>query len=331
MAENFLSQEEVDDLLKGVTGDDDVERVVPPETGVRAYNLATQERIVRGRMPTLEMINERFTRSCRVGLFNYVRKPIDITTNQVQVQKYGDFIRNLVVPTSLNLITFKPLRGSGLIVLDPNLVFLVVDAIFGGSGKIHTRVEGRDFTPIEQEIIRHLLNIFFDSYGKAWEPVYKLAFEFVRSEINTQFVNIATPNEVVVSTTFKIDVGDNHAEMHVCFPYSSVEPIRDQLTSNLQGETLDQDNPWIRQLTDQIQDAELQLVANFATAETSIGGLMEMKVGDILPISRPVTICASVDDVPVMECDYGKLNGKYALKVKKMYSPISFENANGAK
>jgi len=162
MADNFLSQEEVDALLKGVSGDQDEISTDDDGTGVRSYNLATQERIVRGRMPTLEIINERFARLLRIGLFNFLHRTAEVSIGPVRVSKYSEFTRNLVVPTNLNLIHIKPLRGTALIVFDPNLVFLMVDNLFGSDGRFHTRVEGRDFTPTEQRIIQRILNIVFE-------------------------------------------------------------------------------------------------------------------------------------------------------------------------
>src|SRR5690606_25113860 len=156
-----------------------------------SYDLGRQERIVRGRMPTMELINERFARYLRIGLFNYIHRSTEISVGPIKVHKYSDFIRNLVVPTNLNLVQVKPLRGTGLVVLDPNLVFLVVDNMFGGDGRFHTRVEGRDFTPTEQRIIQGLLNVVFSEYEKAWKPVHEIKFEYMRSEMNTQFANIA--------------------------------------------------------------------------------------------------------------------------------------------
>jgi len=235
MADNFLSQEEVDALLKGVNGDQDDASVPEDSSSVRPYNLATQERIVRGRMPTLEIINERFARLLRIGLFNFLHRSSEVSIGPVRVSKYSEFIRNLVVPTNLNLIHMKPLRGTGLMVFDPNLVFLLVDNLFGGDGRFHTRVEGRDFTQTEQRIIQRILDIVFETYAKSWEPVYPVEFEYIRSEMNTQFANIATPNEVVVATTFTIELGPVSGEMHFCMPYSMIEPIRDLLTSSLQG------------------------------------------------------------------------------------------------
>lgn len=329
MADNFLSQDEVDALLKGVNGDQDEVQAPEDQSGVRPYNLATQERIVRGRMPTLEIINERFARLLRIGLFNFLRRSAEVSIGPVRVSKYSEFIRNLAVPTNLNLVHMKPLRGTMLMVFDPNLVFLVVDNLFGGDGRFHTRVEGRDFTQTEQRIIQRILGIVFETYAKSWEPVYPVQFEFIRSEMNTQFANIATPNEVVVCVTFTIELGPVSGEMHFCIPYSTIEPIRDILTSSLQGETLEIDKRWIRLMTQQIQTAEVEIVADLGLAKTNFGAILNMKVGDIIALTIPDTVLAKVDEVPVMECSYGKFNGQYALRVEKLLPPSSNDALQG--
>ncbi|HEU4851264.1 MAG TPA: flagellar motor switch protein FliM, partial [Telluria sp.] len=287
-------------------------------SGVRTYNLATQERIVRGRMPTLEIINERFARLLRIGLFNFLRRSAEVSVGSVRVSKYSEFIRNLVVPTNLNLIHMKPLRGTALMVFDPGLVFLLVDNLFGGDGRFHTRVEGRDFTQTEQRIIMRILDVVFEAYGKSWEPVYPIEFEYVRSEMNTQFANIATPNEVVVSSTFTIELGPVSGQIHFCMPYSMIEPIRDALTSSLQGEALEVDKRWIRLMTQQIQVAEVELVAELGHGKANFDDILNMKIGDVIPITVPEMVQATVDGVPVMECSYGVFNGQYALKVEKL-------------
>lgn len=318
MADNFLSQEEVDALLKGVNGDQDDVAAQEDVAGVRTYNLATQERIVRGRMPTLEIINERFARLLRVGLFNFLRRSAEVSVGSVRVSKYSEFIRNLVVPTNLNLVHMKPLRGTALMVFDPGLVFLLVDNLFGGDGRFHTRVEGRDFTQTEQRIILRILDIVFEAYTKSWEPVYPVEFEYIRSEMNTQFANIATPNEVVVASTFTVELGSVSGQIHFCMPYSMIEPIRDSLTSSLQGEALEVDKRWIRLMTQQIQIAEVEVVASLGTAKVNFDEILNMRVGDIIPLQIPEFIAATVDGVPVMDCTYGVMNGQYALKVEKL-------------
>ncbi|MGE5384939.1 MAG: flagellar motor switch protein FliM [Betaproteobacteria bacterium] len=330
MAGDFLSQDEVDALLRGVTGEtDEPEDSGDADGSIRAYNLGTQERIVRGRMPTLELINERFARYLRIGLFNYMHRNAEISVGPIRVQKYSEFIRNLVVPTNLNLVLAKPLRGTALFVFDPNLVFLVVDNMFGGDGRFHTRVEGRDFTPTEQRIIQGLLNVVFTEYGKSWKPVFNINFEYVRSEMNSQFANIATPSEIVVSTSFTMEFGGATADMHICFPYSMIEPIRDLLYSTMQSDQISSDKRWIGTLRKQLQGAELEIVANLGSATVSLGQILKLQAGDIIPLHVNEKVVAQVDSVPLMECQYGQQNGQYALKVERFIASEGTSSAQG--
>ena len=325
MAEDFLSQDEVDALLKGATSEKDEVQQEEEKSGVRPYNLATQERIVRGRMPTYEIINERFARLLRIGLFNFMRRTVDISVGPVKVIKFSEFVRNLVVPTNLNMVHMKPLRGTALLVFDPNLIFLIVDNLFGGDGRYHTRVEGRDFTQTEQRIIQRLLNVVFEDYERAWKSVYPVKFEYVRSEMNPQFATIATPNEVVVTVAFDIDMGNKGGEFHVCIPYSMIEPIRDILYSSLQGDHLEVDKRWIKLLSQQVQGAEVELVANLGHTKITLDQILSMQAGDVIPLEIPKTVIAHVDGVPVMDCHYGTVNGQYALRVHSMISQSEIE------
>lgn len=315
----FLSQDEVDSLLKGVTGEvDEVASDAAEAGGVRPYNLASQERIVRGRMPTMEIINERFARLFRIGLFNFIRRTPEIAVGPVRVLKFGEFIRNLHVPTNLNIIQAKPLRGNGLFIFDPNLVFLIVDNMFGGDGRFHTRVEGREFTQTEQRIIQKMLSVVFESYTKSWEAVHPLQFEFVRSEMNPQFANIATPNEVVIVTTFDIELGGNGGAFHVCMPYAMLEPVKDLLYSTMQGDHLAVDKRWLQLLSKQVQSASVELIATLGHANVTLEQVLKMREGDVIPLSVEEHITAAVDSVPMMECTYGVFNNQYALKIEKM-------------
>ena len=316
----FLSQDEVDSLLKGVNGETD-EVTDHPEAAagdVRSYNLASQERIVRGRMPTMEIINERFARLFRIGLFNFIRRTPEISVGPVRVLKFGEFIRNLAVPTNLNIIQAKPLRGNGLFIFDPNLVFLVVDNMFGGDGRFHTRVEGREFTQTEQRIIRNMLEVVFETYAKSWETVHPLEFEFIRSEMNPQFANIATPNEVVIVTSFDIELGGNGGSFHTCMPYSMLEPVKDLLYNNVQGEHMAVDKRWLQLLSRQVQCAEVELTAMLGQADITLEKVLKMRSGDVITLDVADNITASVDGVPIMECKYGVFNNQYALKIEKM-------------
>lgn len=316
----FLSQEEVDVLLKGVTAEaEDHEDIQKTETGgVRPHNLASQEHIVCGRMPTLEIINERFARLFRSGLFKFIRRTPEISIGPIRALNFGEFVRNLPVPSNFNLIQAKPLRGIGLFIIDPNLLFLMVDNMFGGDGRFHTPIEGREFTQTEQRIVQKLLAIAFEAYGKCWEKVHPLNFEFVRSETNPQFANIAAADEVVIATTFDIELGCNGGAFQVCMPYSMLEPVKDLLYSNMQKEHLATDQRWLQLLSRQVQSANVELVAILGQANVTLEQVLKMHSGDIIPLSVGETITAFVDGVPMMECKSGIFNSQYALKIEKM-------------
>ena len=249
MNQQILSQDEVDALLEGITGESQKpDAPDEPTDGVRNYNLASQERIVRGRMPTMEIVNERFARNARIGLFNLIRKSPEVSIGGIKLHKYSAFLREIVVPTNFNIMSVRPLRGSGLIVLEPGFVFAVIDAMFGGIGKFHTRIEGREFSPTEQRVIARMLEVICTEYKKAWIGIYPLELEHQRSEMQPQFANIATPSEIVVSSSFTFEFGDAAGTMHLCIPYSTLEPIRDVLYSTVQGDAAEPDRRWVNLL-----------------------------------------------------------------------------------
>lgn len=318
MSNEFLSQDEVDTLLKNVVDEPEGETPPEPVGGVRPYKLGMQERIVRGRMPTLEIINDRFARLLRIGIFNFMRRSPEISAAPVRVVKYSEFVHNLVVPTNLNIAAVKPLRGNALFVFEPTLVFLIIDNLFGSDGRFHSRVEGRDFTHTEQRIIQRLLAVVFEDYQKAWHNVHPLTFDYVRSEMHTQFANIATPTEVVIVSTFNFELGNNGGAFHICIPYATLEPIRDLIYSPMQGDQAEPDRRWNQMLQRQLQEANVELVACLAHSALRVADIVRLKVGDVLPIDLAPTIEARVHGIPVLECGYGERNGRYALRVERM-------------
>jgi flagellar motor switch protein FliM len=320
MNQQILSQDEVDALLQGITGESQkLEQEEVPQGAVRNYDLASQERIVRGRMPTMEIINERFARNIRVGLFNFIRKSPEVAIGGIRVQKYSAFLREIVVPTNFNIVSVKPLRGSGLIVCDPNVVFAVIDALFGGAGKFHTRIEGRDFSPTEQRVMR-LVDTICTEFRKAWQGIYPLELEYQRSEMQPQFANIATPSEIVVATSFTLEIGESSGAIHFCIPYATLEPIRDVLYSTIQGDGAEPDRRWINLLKSQIQAAEVDLVAELATAQATVEQLLAFKPGDFIELDLEPQIQAKVDGVPVFDATYGTANNRYAIKIDRLIS-----------
>jgi len=319
MNQQILSQDEVDALLQGITGESQkLEQEEAPTSGVRDYDLASQERIVRGRMPTMEIINERFARNIRIGIFNLIRKSPEVAIGGIKVQKFSAFLREIVVPTNFNIVNVKPLRGNGLIVCDPSLVFAVIDALYGGIGKFHTRIEGRDFSPTELRVILRLVEVITAEYKKAWAGIYPVELEYQRSEMQPQFANIATPSEIVVATNFTLEIGETTGSVHFCVPYSTLEPIRDTLYSTIQGDSAEPDRRWVNLLKHQIQAAEVELVAELARAPATVEQLLSFKPGDFIELDLDPLIQAKVSGVPVFDAYYGTTNNRYAIKIDKL-------------
>lgn len=318
---DLLSQDEIDSLLKGVSGDedDDQKHGVGGKT-ILPFDPTTQARVVRERLHGLDIINERFARDFRMSLFNLIRRNADITAGPVKIQKYSDFTRNLPVPANLNLISMKPLRGNGLVVFPPNLVFLVVDSLFGGDGRFLTRSEGREFTHTEQRIIRRLLDLALDSYASGWKNVYPLDMEFQRSEMQAKFTNIASSaKELVVNTTFHLEVGLFGSDFHICMPFSMIEPIRDVLSGPMQKQDPDEQRQRLNRITSEVKQSRVDLVADFTRIESTLKQVHDLQVGDVLPIEHlPQEITAHVQDVPVLKCTYGSVDDRKALRVTKV-------------
>ena len=319
MNQQILSQDEVDALLQGITGESQkLEQEEAPTAGVRDYDLASLERIVRGRMPTMEVINERFARNIRIGLFNFIRKSPEVAIGGIKVQKFSAFLREIVVPTNFNIVNVKPLRGSGLIVCDPSLVFAVIDSLYGGIGKYHTRIEGRDFSPTELRVILRLVEVITAEYKKAWTGIYPVELEYQRSEMQPQFANIATPSEIVVATSFTLEIGETSGTVHFCVPYSTLEPIRDTLYSTIQGDSTEPDRRWVNLMKNQIQAAEVELVAELAQAPATVEQLLSFKPGDFIELELDPLIKVKVSGVPVFDAHYGTTNNKYAIKIDQL-------------
>lgn len=317
-ANDLLSQEEIDALLHGVdNGDVATESDAADAGGINSYDFTSQDRIVRGRLPTLEMINERFARLFRTSLFNMLRRTADLSVSGIQMQKFSEFVHSLFVPTSLNMIKVVPLRGKGLFVIDPKLVFSVVDNYFGGSGRFHTKIEGRDFTPTENRVVQILLSRAFDDLNQAWRPVFKVEFEYSGSEVNPQFANIVSPSEVVVVTSFHVDLESGGGDFHICMPYSMLEPIRELLDAGVQSDRGERDERWERSLREEILGAKVELSSTLADVQMSVKQLAGLSKGDIIPFDMPEEVEVEAADVPVFKARLGVSDGNYSLKVTR--------------
>ncbi len=321
-----LDQNEVDAILHGMNAGTVSTEAVPAPVGVRQYDLGKEARIVRGRMPTLEMMNERFARLYRNSLYNLLRRTPVISVGAVQMLKFGEYVHRLSVPTSLNIVRIAPLRGTALVVLSPRLVFNLVDNYFGGRGR-HAKVEGREFTATESRIIQMVLNAAFTDMQEAWSTVIPIKLEFQSSETNPQFANIVSPSEIVVVTTFRIELEGGAGELHLTIPYASLEPWREVLDAGMQSDRNEDDGRWARSLREEIEDAEVHITTRLGTASLTLAELVNLSPGDIVPcdFNGKVTVCA--EDVPVLRGSYGVSRGQQAVKVEERVLRSRYANA----
>jgi len=312
--QDLLSQDEIDALLHGVD-DGLVQTEMAAEPGsVKSYDLTSQDRIVRGRMPTLEMINERFARYTRISMFNMLRRSADVAVGGVQVMKFGEYVHSLYVPTSLNLVKIKPLRGTALFILDAKLVFKLVDNFFGGDGR-HAKIEGREFTPTELRVVRMVLEQAFIDLKEAWQAIMEVNFEYINSEVNPAMANIVGPSEAIVVSTFHIELDGGGGDLHVTMPYSMIEPVREMLDAGFQSDLDDQDERWVKALREDLLDVDVPLSATVARRQLRLRDILHMQPGDVIPVELPEELIMRANGVPSFKVKLGSHKGNLALQV----------------
>ena len=312
--QDLLSQDEIDALLHGVD-DGLVQAEAAAEPGsVKSYDLTSQDRIVRGRMPTLEMINERFARYTRISMFNMLRRSADVAVGGVQVMKFGEYVHSLYVPTSLNLVKIKPLRGTALFILDAKLVFKLVDNFFGGDGR-HAKIEGREFTPTELRVVRMVLEQAFIDLKEAWQAIMEVNFEYINSEVNPAMANIVGPSEAIVVSTFHIELDGGGGDLHVTMPYSMIEPVREMLDAGFQSDLDDQDERWVKALREDLLDVDVPLSATVARRQLRLRDILHMQPGDVIPVDLPEELIMRANGVPSFKVKLGSHKGNLALQV----------------
>jgi len=313
--QDILAQDEIDALINGA-GDDVPAESVAARGDTRSFDLGRTARIVRGRMPTLEMINDRFARHFRTTIYNLLRRTAVVSPGALQFIKFSDYVNRLKVPASLNLCQFAPLRGTGLLVIDPHLVFAIIDLFFGGKGR-HAKIEGREFSPLETNIVRSLLVSACDNIRAAWSHIMPLKLELTGSEVNPHFANIVSPTEIVVVSTFKVEVDDQGGDFQIVLPYSMVEPLREILESGMQSDRAEQDDRWTQTLRAEIEDAEIEVSALFGHVTIKLSEVMKLTVGDVLPSDFSGQVTLFAEDVPVFRGTYGRSGGQHALRVSE--------------
>ncbi len=322
--EKLLSQEEIDALLKGIeTGKVDTTSVPKVEAEVSPFDFANQDRIIRGRMPTLEILNDFFARLLRSPLSLMLRKGLDIIPQALQLIKYGEFTRTCSIPCSLHVFKIDPLRGHALLILDSKLVFSFIDILMGGTGKMGSPIEGRDFTAIEVKLIHKVVIVVLTELEKVWNTVHPVTVQYIRSEFNPQFASIVPPSDLVLVIPFGVESEQFGGLITLCIPYSNLEPIKAKLYSGYQTEHLEMDRGWIERFVDQLKRSEVEIVVEFGKTFIPAQKLLNLKVGDILPLRKEASelILARVQGVPKFGGKAGIYGSNKAFQIEERIQP----------
>jgi flagellar motor switch protein FliM len=328
-AQDILGQDEIDALMKQAlqgAGEPEPAPVSDAADGPVGYDFGRSARIVRGRMPTLEMINDRFARLFRTSLYNMLRRTATVSADTIKFLKFSDYVNKLMLPTSLNIVQFQPWRGTGLLVLDPKLVFSLVDIFFGGKGR-HAKIEGREFTPLETHLVHTLLGSVFGDLREAWAHVENLKLELLGSEVNPHFANIVSPTEIIVVSSFQVDFDDQGGEFHVALPYSMIEPLREVLESGMQSDRVDHDDRWSQALRIELEDADIELSALLGRVTLTLDDVLKLVPGDVIGCDFTGSVTLFAEDIPVFRGTYGHSSGHHALKVTERVGRVKNANA----
>ena len=318
-----LSQGEVDALLRGV-GDGDIETETdeaPEEvSGIVPYDITSQEKIIRGRLPTLDIINQLFSRLFKNTFSTLMRKSVNVSTVSTDTIKFGDFIRSLPVPSSLHIFRMEPLRGHGLIVVESKLVFAVVDTFFGGSGAKEAKITERDFSAIEIRMTKSVILSVLEDLEKAWRPVHTVTTNFVRSEVNPQFAAIVPPTDIVLVILFEIEMENMTGTLTICLPYEAIEPVIPKLKAQFQSEELEVDQVWVRRLRAELLSTDIEIIAELGGTQITPEELMHFKVGDTLILGNDVTdpLILKVEGNPKFKGFPGVSRGNKAIQITEV-------------
>ena len=316
-----LSQDEVDALLSVVDSDDDLldgdNQYGSDVENIQPYDLTNQDRVIRGRMPILEIIYERFIRTFRVSLSNSLRKISTISMISTDLLKFGEFVNTLPIPSCTCIMRFNELRGSALIVFESKLAYAIIDSYFGGTDHLFTKIEGKEFTMIELSFMKKVMEMAINDLEEAWLPVHRIDAQYLRTEINPQFVGVVPPSEVVITTTLEVEFESASGAIMIVVPYSTVEPIKQKLNSSFQSENDSANSIWTKAMNEHVQNTLSTLTVKLGESEMTIGDVINLKKGDIIPLnteaSGDISVC--IENIEKMKCIMGIHKGNKAVQI----------------
>jgi flagellar motor switch protein FliM len=292
----------------------------PNDPEVTPYDLTNQDRVIRGRMPTLDIIYERFIRLFRMSLSNSLRKIASISIISTDLLKFGEFVNTLPIPSCMCIMRFESLRGPALLVFETKLTYALVDSYFGGTDRPYTKIEGKEFTRIELSIMKKVMDLAIKDLEDAWAPVHKSDISFVRTEVNPQFVGVVPPSEVIISTTFEVELENASGTIVFVLPYSTIEPIKHKLNASFQTETDRHDKEWATRLEEHLRTTEVDVGVNLGTTQITVGDLVNLSVGDIIPLNQDADgeLDILVEGVPKFKCFFGVSRGNRAAQITRI-------------
>ena len=281
----ILSQDEINSLLRGLS-DGDIEQdgveTVANQPKAKKFDLASQERIIRGRMPTMELIHDRFARQFRTSLGKFLGRTCFANVGGIEMIKFGLFMKKLPLPSSLHIFRMPPLSGYALMVVSSPLVFGIVDGLFGGSGQARVKIEGREYTPIENRLIGKVVMMALEVLKDAWAPIHPVDFVYVRSEFNPLAIAIVPPTDVVIIVTIEVELEQESTTLTLCTPYSTIEPLRGKLATGFQSTRLEVDSGISRRMETNVKRTMAGMSAQLATGTIRTKELLALKQGDVI-------------------------------------------------
>lgn len=330
-----LSQDEVDALLNavndggssdsfsaGASGADEEK-----ESNIQNYDLTNQDRVIRGRMPILEIIYERFIRSFRVSLSNSLRKISSISIISTDLLKFGEFVNTLPIPSCMCIMRFNELRGPALLVFESKLAYAIIDSYFGGTDRPFTKIEGKEFTQIELSFMRKVMDMAINDLEEAWAPVHRIDAQYLRTEINPQFVGVVPPSDVIIATTLEVEFESASGTIMVVLPYSTIEPIKGKLSSNFQTDNDMADSIWTAAMNEHVKTIQANVIVKLGEADMSLGDLLTLEIGDIIPLNQDASgeVVVAVEGVEKMRCLMGTYKGNRAVQITRVNAPEIYQ------
>ena len=323
-----LSQDEVDSLLNAVDDDDDDDRILDDDDdfddedddNVQAYDLTNQDRVIRGRMPILEIIYERFIRSFRVSLSNSLRKISTISMISTDLLKFGEFVNTLPIPSCMCIMRFNELRGPALLIFESKLAYAIIDSYFGGSDKPFTKIDGKEFTAIELSFLKKVMDMAINDLEEAWSPVHRVDIQYIRTEINPQFVGVVPPTDVVITTTLEVGFETASGTVMIVLPYSTIEPIKQKLSSNYQTDNDMADSIWTTAMNEHLKGTMTTIVIKLGEVIMTIGEITRLKEGDIIPLNQEASgvVTGEIQGIEKLKCLIGNYKGSRAVQITEI-------------